>query len=58
MTVTPTFAQDDADELTETFNAHDGSFTFQYPDSWRVTGSGSFVTMTSRNNDKVLVAQV
>jgi hypothetical protein len=58
MTVTPTFAQDDADELTETFNAHDGSFTFQYPDSWRVTGSGSFVTMTSRNDDKFLVAQV
>jgi hypothetical protein len=33
MTVTPIFAQDNAEELTETYVSADDTFTFQYPDS-------------------------
>jgi hypothetical protein len=58
MTVTPTFAQDDPDELTETYVSADGAFTFQYPDSWRITPSDDFITTSSSRDGAILVVQV
>jgi hypothetical protein len=58
MTVTPILAQDDAEELTETYTSDDSAYTFQYPDSWQITPLEDFVTTSTNRDGVILIMQV